>query len=73
VLPVFYSDKYISLVPGESSTVTIEAGTKDFQGDEPLIEIDGYNVDVKPVAGPVAVTLNLNAQPSNWPESNIVP
>lgn len=73
VLPVFYSDNYISLVPGESSTVVIEAATKDLQGDEPLVEVDGYNVDVKPVEGPVGIGLNLNAQPSHWPESKIVP
>jgi len=73
VLPVFYSDNYLSLVPGESTTVTIEAATKDFQGDDPLIEVDGYNVDVKPVDGPVSFAPNVNAQPSHWPESNIVP
>jgi len=73
VLPVFYSDNYLSLVPGESTTITIEAATKDFQGDEPLIEVDGYNVDVKPVDGPVSIAPNVNAQPSHWPETNIVP
>lgn len=73
VLPVFYSDNYISLVPGETSTVTIEAATKDLQGEEPLVEVDGYNVQVKPLVGPVGVALNLNAQPSHWPESRIVP
>jgi mannosylglycoprotein endo-beta-mannosidase len=72
VLPVFYSDNYISLLPGESSTVSIEAATKDMQGDAPLIEVDGYNVDVKPVDGPVSIATNLNAQPSHWPASNIV-
>jgi mannosylglycoprotein endo-beta-mannosidase len=73
VLPVFYSDNYISLLPGESSTVSIEAATKDLQGDLPLIELDGYNVDVKLVDGPVSITANVNAQPSHWPASNIVP
>src|ERR1700722_16064841 len=73
VLPVFYSDNYISLVPGESSTVTIEAATKDLRGDEPLIEVDGYNIDVKPVDGPVSIALNPNPQPTPWPASNIVP
>jgi len=53
--------------------VTIEAATKDLQGDEPLVEVDGYNVDVAPVDGPVSVALNQNAQPSHWPASNIVP
>jgi mannosylglycoprotein endo-beta-mannosidase len=73
VLPVFYSDNYISLVPGESSTVTIEAATKDLQGDAPLVELDGFNVDVNSVDGPVAIAPNLNALPSHWPASNIVP
>jgi mannosylglycoprotein endo-beta-mannosidase len=73
VLPVFYSDNYISLAPGKASTVTIEAENKDLQGDEPLVEVDGYNVDVKPVDGPVGIALNSNAQPSHWPESQIVP
>jgi beta-mannosidase len=73
VLPVFYSDNYLSLVPDESRTVTIEAATKDLQGDQPLVELDGFNVDVKPVDSPVAIAPNLNAQPSHWPTSNIVP
>ncbi len=73
VLPVFYSDNYISLVPGESSTVTIEAATKDLQGDLPLVELDGFNVDVKLVEDPVSIRPNLNAQPMHWPATNIVP
>jgi len=73
VLPVFYSDNYITLVPGESRTVTIEAATKDLAGESPQILVDGFNVDVKPVEGAVSVRLNVNAQPSHWPESNLVP
>jgi beta-mannosidase len=73
VLPVFYTDNYISLVPGESSAVSIEFATKDLQGDSPLIEVDGYNVDVKPIDAPVSITANVNAQPTHWPATNIVP
>jgi mannosylglycoprotein endo-beta-mannosidase len=73
VLPVFYSDNYISLVPDKSATISIEAATKDLQGDEPLVELDGFNVDVKPVDGPVSIAPNVNAQPSHWPASDIVP
>ncbi len=73
VLPVFYSENYISLVPGESSTVSIETATKDLQGDQPLVEVDGFNVDVKPVDGPVSIAANLNALPSHWPATDIVP
>jgi beta-mannosidase len=73
VLPVFYSENYISLVPGESRTVTIEAATKDLNGDAPLLLVDGFNVDVQPAEGGVTVAPNLNAQPLHWPASNIVP
>lgn len=73
VLPVFYSDNYLSLVPGEERTVTVEFATKDLKGEKPLLQVDGFNVDVKPVTGPVAVTLNQNAQPMHWPASNLVP
>lgn len=73
VLPVFYSDNYISLVPGESRSLTIEAPTEALNGDEPLIEVDGFNVDVHEVQGSVSIVTNVNAQPSHWPASNIVP
>ncbi len=73
VLPVFYSDNYMTLAPGESRTVTIEAATKDLAGDAPQILVDGFNVEVKPQEGAVSVGLNVNAQPSHWPASEIVP
>ncbi len=73
VLPVFYSDNYLSLVPEESTSITIDAATKDLAGDAPLIEVDGYNVEVVAVDGPVSVANNVNAQPMHWPASNIVP
>ncbi len=73
VLPVFYSDNYITLVPGELRTVTVEAATKDLAGDAPQILVDGFNVDVRPVEGAVAVGLNVNAQPLHWPASGLVP
>jgi mannosylglycoprotein endo-beta-mannosidase len=63
VLPVFYSDNYISLAPGETRTVSIQAGTADLKGEAPLVTLDGFNIDVTPAEAPVAVGLNLNAQP----------
>jgi mannosylglycoprotein endo-beta-mannosidase len=71
VLPVFYSDNYLSLAPGETREITIEAATKDISGG-PLLLVDGYNIDINPTAGPVPVQLNENAQPMRWPASNIV-
>ena len=73
VLPVFYSDNYLSLAPGESRALTIEANTKDLAGGDAALLVDGYNVDVTPVDGPIAVLLNQNAQPLHWPASNLVP
>jgi len=72
VLPVYYSDNYISLVPGESKTVTIEAALADLKGETPLIAVDGWNVAVKSSASrEVAIALNENAQVSRWPETGL--
>ena len=49
VLPVFYSDNYISLTPGERKEIAIEAAKPDFDGQAPLLVVDGWNVTVKPV------------------------
>jgi mannosylglycoprotein endo-beta-mannosidase len=73
VLPVFYSDNYVTLVPGESRTITIEAATKNLNQESPLLLVDGFNIDVTPVEGAVAIAPNLNAQPLHWPETDIVP
>ena len=45
VLPAFYSDNYISVVPGESKTVTVEFTPQ--QGVTPKIEVSGWNTDKK--------------------------
>jgi hypothetical protein len=76
VLPVFYSDNYISLLPGQTRTVTIEASAEDLNGEAPLLMLDGWNVNVKPVAGKnetVAVAPNLAALTlgKNAPQLNL--
>lgn len=68
VLPVYYSDNYVSLVPDETKTVSIEAAQSDLNGQMPLIVVDGWNISVVPIADPtVAITLNEDAQVSHWP------
>ena len=47
VLPVYYSENYVSLVPGESRTITIEAASDDLAGARPLVVVDGWNVTAK--------------------------
>ncbi len=72
VLPVFYTDNYLSLVPGESKTVTIEAATADLHGDKPLVVLDGWNIDVAPTStADCDIDLNKNAQVATWPVTNI--
>jgi Exo-beta-D-glucosaminidase Ig-fold domain len=72
VLPVFYSDNYVSLVPDETKTITINAAQEDFKGEKPLIVVDGWNVTVFPASfsgGTVAP--NLDAQPDHSPATGL--
>jgi len=43
VLPVYYDDNYVSLLPGESRTIKVEAASKDLGGENPLVVVDGWN------------------------------
>jgi hypothetical protein len=72
VLPVYYSDNYVSLVPNETRTITMQAALKDFQQQNALVVFDGWNVTVAPAdfAG-VSVAPNLDAQPDRWPETGL--
>jgi beta-mannosidase len=47
VLPVYYSENYVSLLPGESGTITIEATPGELGGARPLVVVDGWNVTAK--------------------------
>jgi len=44
VLPITYTDNYISLFPGESITITSRYATADLGGQSPYLRIRGYNV-----------------------------
>jgi exo-1,4-beta-D-glucosaminidase len=46
ILPVFWSDNYISLLPGESKTLNLKFYDKDLDGDELAIKIQGMNLDM---------------------------
>ena len=59
VLPVYYSQNYLSFVPHETKTLTIEAAPSDLKGEKPLIVVDGWNVAVTPsISDDVDVALN---------------
>jgi hypothetical protein len=72
ILPAYYSDNYISLLPGESKTVTIEAYLGDFVPIEAVVFVDGWNVTVEPAMFPgVLVVPNVDAQPDDWPATGL--
>jgi hypothetical protein len=72
VLPVYYSDNYISLVPGESRTIAVEAALSAFHGEEALMMLDGWNVTVgTATSGGVSIAPNLDAQPDRWPVTGL--
>jgi mannosylglycoprotein endo-beta-mannosidase len=48
LLPVFYSDNYVSVVPGESKTITMEYRPVSGQG-APVVSVEGWNVDAQTV------------------------
>jgi hypothetical protein len=72
VLPVYYSDNYVSLVPDETRTITMQAALKDFNQEDTLVVFDGWNVTVAPAdfAG-ISVAPNLDAQPDRSPETGL--
>ncbi len=66
VLPAFPSDNYISLLPNESRTITIDAAVDAFKGEDALILVDGWNVTVAPTsAAGVSIAPNTAAIPAN--------
>lgn len=44
ILPVFYSDNYVSLMPGEEKVITMKLKDEDTGGEKPAVEISGYNL-----------------------------
>ncbi|HVU47366.1 MAG TPA: glycoside hydrolase family 2 TIM barrel-domain containing protein, partial [Terracidiphilus sp.] len=72
VLPAFYSDNYISLVPNETRTITIQAAVSDFDGEDALIVVDGWNTTVQPASfAGVSVAPNSDAMPENSPATGL--
>lgn len=44
ILPMFYSDNYFSLMPGESKTINLKWYDADTRGNKPEIAVSGYNL-----------------------------
>jgi hypothetical protein len=72
VLPVYYSDNYISLLPNETRTITMEAAMSELKGEDALVDVDGWNVRV--VAGTsagVGIEANVKALVEHWPVTGL--
>jgi len=44
VLPIYWEDNYLSLLPGEKRRVRVEFRKEDLEGEEPLLVIGGWNI-----------------------------
>ena len=44
ILPVLYSDNYVSLLPGQHQTISTELHDSDTRGERPRIVVGGFNV-----------------------------
>jgi len=44
LVPIFWDDNYFSLLPGEEKTVTATGNPDDLDGQEPYLELDGFNI-----------------------------
>lgn len=68
VLPVFYSDDYVSLVPNETKTLEIHSAIKDFAGQNAVIAVDGWNTTTVPEKSEgVTIEANREANPDLQP------
>ncbi len=44
ILPVFWDDNYVSLLPGEKREITVHVRKQDLDGAKPVLAVDGFNV-----------------------------
>jgi exo-1,4-beta-D-glucosaminidase len=47
IVPVFWADNYVSLIPGESKTVRATFASADLKGEKPIFLYRGWNVNNK--------------------------
>ncbi len=72
VLPVYYSDNYVSLLPNESKEITIEVATSDLQGDDALVLVDGWNVGVNVASSAgIGIAPNADSRVDHWPVTGL--
>ncbi|MFW6159986.1 MAG: glycosyl hydrolase 2 galactose-binding domain-containing protein, partial [Acidobacteriota bacterium] len=45
VLPIYWDDNYISILPGERKTVSGVYNSEDLQGETPVLRVSGWNLE----------------------------
>ncbi len=72
VLPAYYSGNYVSLIGGETKTITVEAETELLSGKDALVVVDGWNVDVTDSASAgVSIRTNVDALVEHSPATGL--
>jgi Exo-beta-D-glucosaminidase Ig-fold domain/Glycosyl hydrolases family 2/Glycosyl hydrolases family 2, sugar binding domain/Glycosyl hydrolases family 2, TIM barrel domain len=72
VLPVYASDNYVSLIGGETKTITLDAAAVDLKGEDGLVVLDGWNAGLSEVSlSGGGVALNTGAQVEHWPVTGL--
>jgi exo-1,4-beta-D-glucosaminidase len=46
VLPIYWDDNYISILPGETIEISASYSIDDLQGEEPALKVRGWNISV---------------------------
>jgi exo-1,4-beta-D-glucosaminidase len=44
ILPVFWADNYLSLLPGEKREIGVRVKKSDLGSAKPVLAVDGYNL-----------------------------
>ncbi len=45
ILPIYWDDNYVTLLPGEERTYEAKFFLSDFKGEKPVVEVRGWNVE----------------------------
>jgi exo-1,4-beta-D-glucosaminidase len=45
VVPIFWDDNYISLLPHETKTISARFSTADLQSEKPVLRVNGWNIN----------------------------
>jgi exo-1,4-beta-D-glucosaminidase len=51
VVPIFWSDNDVALLPGEKRTLTASYSVADLQGSAPALVVSGWNIQKQTLSG----------------------